>query len=503
VSCTSAIVCKAVGSYESTYGGEFGTGLVLAESRSGKTWTIDPAPDPAGSPGSDLLGLSCGSPTSCTAVGAYGSASPLSVALTFVEFWNGSDWSIENSPNPPGGTGGVLSGVSCVSAVACTSVGLYEPGAQSMTVTLAEVWDGSAWHLQAPVNLPGATGSLLSAVSCASATACVAVGSYNDLEDYGFPLAEIWNGSKWTIASVPMPAAAVSGVFADVSCVSARACIAVGNYLTGEGVGVAMVEAWNGYRWSIEATPTPARALDTSLWGISCASADACTAVGGFDTPTGRGGSISEEWNGTAWTIHGVPLPVGAIGGRIEAVSCTAARACTAVGGYGTRSGGGLTLAEAWNGATWTIQATPNPHGGGSELSAVSCTSATACMATGSYATAFAFGLTIAESWNGKGWVLEKTPNVAGEDGSVFTGVSCVSPADCTAVGLYFDNSANNGPLAEVWDGTRWAMEATAATPGTISSALQGISCTTAAQCTAVGYWKGAAPTAVTLAEVS
>jgi hypothetical protein len=48
-----------------------------------------------------------------------------------------------------------------------------------------------------------------------------------------------------------------------------------------------------------------------------------------------------------------------------------------------------VTLAERWNGISWTVQSTPNPaHGDpGSErhLNAVSCTSSGVCTAVGYY----------------------------------------------------------------------------------------------------------------------
>src|SRR5262249_58144572 len=59
--------------------------------------------------------------------------------------------------------------------------------------------------------------------------------------------------------------------------------------------------------------------------------------------------------------------------------------ACTAVGGrlVPTRTGP-ATLAERWNGHTWSIQPTPNPPGHGFKLlNGVACTSRSSCMAVG------------------------------------------------------------------------------------------------------------------------
>ena len=45
-------------------------------------------------------------------------------------------WSIQTTPNPAGGSGSILNGVSCTSASACTAVGNSSNG------TLAEGWNG-------------------------------------------------------------------------------------------------------------------------------------------------------------------------------------------------------------------------------------------------------------------------------------------------------------------------------------------------------------------------
>jgi hypothetical protein len=51
---------------------------------------------------------------------------------TLVESWDGAHWSIVPSPNPPNSP--VLSGVSCVSAVACTAAGFTFRNAVYKTV---------------------------------------------------------------------------------------------------------------------------------------------------------------------------------------------------------------------------------------------------------------------------------------------------------------------------------------------------------------------------------
>ena len=203
--------------------------------------------------------------------------------------------------------------------------------------------------------------------------------------------------------------------------------------------------------WSIQTTPNPAGGSDVVLNGVSCASASACTAVGGPAQPATTGVTLAEGWNGTTWSIQHTPNPTGGSLIILNGVSCTLASACTAVGSTSTGTTT-VTLAERWNGTKWSIQTTPNPAGGSEiHLIRVSCTSATACTAAGFYSNATTT-VTLAERWNGSRWSIQHTPNPAGGSNSTLNGVSCASATACTAVGGSF-NGTTGVTLAERWNG--------------------------------------------------
>jgi hypothetical protein len=73
---------------------------------------------------------------------------------------------------------------------------------------------------------------------------------------------------------------------------------------------VLLAEAWNGTRWRIQATPSPAGSTGSEFLAVSCSAAPACTAAGAttISTAAGRGASggtsmtvsLAERWNGTA-----------------------------------------------------------------------------------------------------------------------------------------------------------------------------------------------------------
>ncbi len=353
------------------------------------SWTVQATPNPGGTHGSQLGSVSCSSATACTAVGAYANASGVTEPLALR--WNGTKWTVEATPNPSGTRDLHLSGVSCISATACTAVGDYVTASQGQ-LTLAERWNGAKWTVEATPNPSGTHYVLLNSVSCTSATACTATGYFFNVESQPVTVVERWNGTQWTVQSTPYP---VSYGLEDVSCTSATVCTAVGHKFDASNVQVTLAERWNGAKWTVEATPNPSGTRDLHLSGVSCISATACTAVGDFYNVESELVTVAERWNGTQWTIQTTQNPGPA--NELYSVSCTSATACTAVG-YGSASTREGNLAEQWNGTAWTVQTTPNPYG--SWLNGVSCISAIACMAVGTYYNASQEYFTLAERYS-------------------------------------------------------------------------------------------------------
>lgn len=152
--------------------------------------------------------------------------------------------------------------------------------------------------------------------------------------------------------------------------------------LAGALTVVAMVTASSALAttWTLMRTP---RSPSSYLFGVSCTSPSACSAVG--YTGVGSATTLAEGWNGRRWTIQSTPIMRD--GGQFDAVSCTAENACIAVGDRNTlaRDGktGTATLAKRWNGRRWTIQSGPSLSVSFGSLYGVSCASARACIASG------------------------------------------------------------------------------------------------------------------------
>jgi hypothetical protein len=136
-------------------------------------------------------------------------------------------------------------------------------------------------------------------------------------------------------------------MFEAVSCTSPRACTATGTDF--DPAGPTLAERWNGKIWRVERTPNPANYSasfgEVALDGVSCTSAKACTASGDY-SPGGAAAYFIESWNGKRWRLQPTPRPAGFERGALLGVSCAATR-CSAVGAYTGRVRLQVTLAMA------------------------------------------------------------------------------------------------------------------------------------------------------------
>ncbi len=483
VSCRSSTECMAVGDFV-TSGGHY-TGLV--ERWNNASWSLATVPGPRGSAASHLLGVSCWSSSGCIAVGFRQTGS--GTVVTWAERWDGTSWTLQSTPSPSK-SDSEFTEVSCALSASCIAVG--STWTASGSAPLAERWDGSSWTVEPTVGLGGSSGSHLEGLSCPSATACVAVGWGWDSSGHEVPLAERWDGSSWTIERPPSASGASYSRLYGVSCSSGTACTAVGYSLASSG-NVTLAERWDGSSWTIQSTPNvPAGA--NRLYGVSCPSTVDCVAVG--YSPAGM---LAERWDGTAWTIGTTPAPTDAYS-ELSGVSCASSTACTAVGGLvDSASGTHMTLAERWDGVSWTTQTSPNPLASDMSFDGVSCRSAVACTAVGYYSRS-GTRVSLAERWDGTSWTIQSTSNFRGASSNSLDGVSCPTLSDCTAVGSYHLGGADY-PLAERWNGTAWWIRSTPNPAGAAHSNLVGVSCSSGTVCTAVGSWANAAGHQLTLAE--
>lgn len=348
-------------------------------------------------------------------------------------------WTLQSTPNASGQDR--LLGAACNSATDCTAVGYYVNGSGHEQTLIETTTGGSGWSI---VSSPNAStyDNWLNGVSCTSATDCTAVGFYNDSSNDSRTLIEATtDGKTWSIIS-SADVVSTWNQLTSVSCTAASECTAVGAYWDAAAyIQKPLVETTtDGKTWAVVSSQSPAG--NAYIQSVSCTSATNCTAVGDYDYDDFSTGYIYKSLietttDGKTWSI--VPSPNNGTGGTwLSGVSCTSATDCTAVGDY--IDGGNFTLVErTTDGSTWSTVASPNA--GSDQLHGVSCTSATDCTAAGYSIGANGYSQTLVETTaDGSTWSTVSSPN-ASTYGNYLNGVSCTSAADCTAVGYASDQT--------------------------------------------------------------
>jgi hypothetical protein len=467
ISCLSATHCVAVGSQNNE-----SALLTAIQVWNGVAWLSQPSP----SPSSDLNFLnavSCAGAAFCAAVGFTFNGS---VYDQLIETWNGSAWSATTGTNPASNR---LLGVSCLSATDCIAVGDTVVGAT--TDTVVEAWNGASWSVVASPNVATATVNILESVACPGASACTATG-YARVGGVNRTLAERWNGAAWSLGATPNRGSDDNDLGA-VACTGAAHCLAVGAYANSSGTILTLGELWNGTSWSLLPTPNAPGVGNGALDGIACPAPAQCVAVGYSTSPNLP---LAERWNGSTWSLTPTATLPAETSPGLQGIACPTAFRCFATGGYvpaGVATPGAQpqNLIEAAIGASWSVQAGPPDPGDNGSLSGVSCVAANDCVAAGTTS----HGEPMIETWNGNLWSLAPVQYPA-NPGIGLNGVSCASATFCVAVGSYFNGSATDG-LIEMWSGSgSWTM-ATMGDPSHTFNELDGVSCSSASFCIAVG----------------
>ncbi len=277
VSCVSVSWCIAVGTFDD--GASTGPLMELWDGSSLSIQREGGVP-PGGI--EQLNSVSCASVSWCVAVGSIGATfNNQNTAYS----WDGTSWNVMMPPSTPPNNEYWLSSVSCVSASSCVAVGGQFDG--SVTRTSALGWDGSTWSIVQTPNA-GFSSDFLSGVSCVGTSFCLAVGTYID-SDWR-TLAEVWNGATWSVLP-SANAAEVDGIvpadgLKSVSCVTASSCVAVGDYSAG-AASQNFVATWDGSAWTI--VPSENAGTDANfLESVSCAADSSCVAVGRYSADVYR-----------------------------------------------------------------------------------------------------------------------------------------------------------------------------------------------------------------------
>lgn len=316
--------------------------------------------------------------------------------------------------------------------------------------------------------------------------------------------------SSWAIVPSPNTSPTEHNILNATSCLSAGDCWVVGFYISGGGNDQTLVEHDSGSGWTIDATSQDTSTTeDNALQGVTCVSASDCWAVGyacaGGTCPFGGSGvqeTLAEHYNGSAWAIVATPTVTGQ-DTQLYGVSCVTSSDCWAVGitcnggscpGLGA-TGTSETLAEHWNGSAWSTVSTSNVGTGEDNvLSGIACAGTGDCWAVGYSCTGgtcpFGSGVqqTLIEHWNGTTWSTTASADQSSTADNTLNSVSCASATDCWAAG-YYKSGSNLQTLTEQDTGSGWSIVASPNTSSTQDNEFFGIACDATGDCSAVGFY--------------
>jgi hypothetical protein len=126
--------------------------------------------------------------------------------------------------------------------------------------------------------------------------------------------------------------------------------MAVGNFHESGKENKTLTELWNGSAWSVKSSPNPESKYGATFLGVSCVSSTSCFAVGDYSNEVFKLKTLVESWNGTEWSTQSSPNPAGSTDSSLVSDSCTSSIACTAVGSASPGPSGEttVTLAERY-----------------------------------------------------------------------------------------------------------------------------------------------------------
>jgi hypothetical protein len=320
----------------------------------------------------------------------------------------------------------------------------------------------------------------------------------------------------------PRPSGAQSkgGLVDELACVSAKSCAAVGAWLYTEQSG----------EWAAAKVPSVPHTGGTVLRSLDCAAAGKCVAVG----RAGVQHIVEASESGRKWSIGQLELPVDAapvvkLSGplpSLDSLSCSSPRNCLAAGYYVAADRLTHPLLVAENGGNWSAgedgaallpaNATTTPDSNqpdvGGWLSLVSCPAAGECTAVGSYTNKDAgdsdYPWVVSQSggqWEPGAEALLPANASLGGDLTVgaspffgFTGLSCQSVGNCTAVGGYENKQDDTEGLIlrernGVWSrGIKAPLPPKAvpnSEPNEFTNPITSLSCSAPGDCAAVGLY--------------
>jgi hypothetical protein len=376
----------------------------------------------------------------------------------------------------------------------------------------------------------------ISAMACPSGGNCTAVGTYTDgvADGQGLLLKQahgVWaTGTEAALpsnASIDPLSPANNTGLADVSCVSAGNCTAVGVYTdaTNNDRGLLLTETGGRWQRGVEArlpsnVMAPGKVHKTVgdnlvLLSDACTSVGNCYAVGNYFTGSNTlQPLIIAEHNGRWQKGTVAPLPVGAaVRGQksvLYAITCLQTGACTAVGAYVDSDGDQQAMLLSESGGSWSAATEASlPTDAGTNPAATTialdCVAIGDCTAVGYYQDSHADSLGVMLSESGGSWSTgtqstlptnAAPPTSYNAQTTVLATLACPDATDCTAGGAYTDAFGNTQALLVTEAGGIWGTGQQVTLPSNAeitatdqTAGIGSVSCPTVGNCVAGGAY--------------
>ncbi|HEY2309208.1 MAG TPA: hypothetical protein VGI05_25320 [Streptosporangiaceae bacterium] len=358
----------------------------------------------------------------------------------------------------------------------------------------------------------------LFAVACTAPGACTAGGNYQAAGRQIEPMVATQSHGRWSRSTpLALPAGVAAQPYAQVNgvaCRSAGNCVAVGDYEYGRSRNLQAFIATQAHgRWARAFTPRPpanaSSPASAQLEAVSCTRDGSCAAVGSYQDSSGNAQTMvlakppAGPWR-QATEIASPPNAAGNPDAFMTGIACPGPGTCVAVGNYSvspTQFGamGAVELRGAWHRATEIAAPRGAIASTFTAITSVSCLAAGPCLGAGQYAVSAtqsrAMVVTESKGRFGRAAAITALPQGASaHPSSYLLGVSCRPSGVCFAVGGGRNRAGHSVAMDLVRSGGRWRAAFLASPDGATAgqrqlSALNAVSCTGRAHCSAVGYY--------------
>ena len=307
----------------------------------------------------------------------------------------------------------------------------------------------AGWTVQ-KTQLLGTSDNSVGAIAGSSPTDVWAVGDYlpdaaNSNQDATLSFAEHYNGKTWAVVRTPNTGPNFNS-FYGLAAVDGEAW-AVGEHLNAAYQDRNLVEVWSAGHWHIANVPNPGSVRDM-MFGAAALSTNNVWVVGDQEGGSQLFETLAEHWNGHSWSVVRTPDP-GSTGNHLYAVHAVSADNVWAVG---QRLGGKAPdqgLVEHWNGHCWSVVPLPRSVSASVLFDGVTATpDGSQVWVVGESDSPAGGGQPLVEHWvAGRGWSVPRLPKVPDHaNWSNLYGVT-LDGSSVYAVGTFVNPSTDNNQV--------------------------------------------------------